>query len=303
MNIEHLPEDEWLALHYAKDHISASQVSSILNLNKYCNEYTLWAQKCGYYSWGQSNFLMKIGHLAEDPIADEYTEETGRKCFDPGAFSICRHPDYPWLFATLDRVAERHGGEKGCPEIKLSVLNAHWNAEERGPLQHKIQNQIQMQCSGHTWGALVARVGRGYSEFHNYESERNDAFFEAILPRLKDFRYRCMHNDDDRFENGLAPEAIEYFEQYSKIMAKLHPEDSGETIFLSDEQVECARQYTANNAEMRELDRQNKGHKFRIQREMQGATFGDCGDDQIIKWKTRVDGTKVMTIKVGGYYE
>ena len=98
--------------------------------------------------------------------------------------------------------------------------------------------------------------------------------------------------------NGIAPEAIEYFEQYAKIMSKLHADDSGETIELSDEQVECARQYTINNAEIRELDRQNKGHKFRIQREMQGATYGDCGNDEIIRWKTNVKGNKVMTIKV-----
>lgn len=293
MLIEHLPEDKWLALHYAKDHISASQVSSILNLNKYCNEYTLWAQKSGYYSWGQSNFLMKMGHLAEDPIAEEYTEETGRICTDHGDYAICRHPDYPWLFATLDRVTERYNEEKYEPgdiEIKLSMLKEHWNADERGPLQHKIQNQIQMQCSGHSWGALVARVGRGYGEFHNYESERDNDFFKAILRKLKEFRYRCI--------KGVAPQAIEYFEQYANIMAKLHPDDSGETIVLSPDQVECARQYTINNAEIRELDRQNKGHKFRIQREMQGATYGDCGNGETIKWKTRTDGAKVMTIKV-----
>ena len=288
--IENLSQEDWLELHFAKDHVSASQVSSILNYNKWCNGYTLWAQKAGIFPWSKESFLMTLGHFAEEPIAKKYEKETGRTCTDYGDFAIIRHPEYPWLFATLDREAERHGGEKGAIEIKLSTQTGSWNEVERGPLMYQIQNQIQMHCGGYSWGALVGQIGRTYDQYHAYEFERDDAFFDWMIPKIKEFRYQCMNN--------IEPEAKEYFEQYASIVKILHPEDSGKTIELSPEQVECARAYTIANAQIKELKRQQDGHKFRIQREMKDASFGDCGDSGIVKWVTRRDGTRVMTIKV-----
>lgn len=288
--VEKLTRKAWLDLHERPDMISASQVSSVLNMNKFCNGFTLWAQKCGHAAWPQESFLMRMGHKAEHLIAQDYKRATGRKCIDPGAYAVTRHPDYPWIFSTLDRVSPNERDDWGAAEFKLTQIRDGWDEFSRGPINYQIQNQMQMHCAGLNWGALVGRVGRGYDELHIYEHERNDDFFKAILPKLKLFRYQCMNQEP--------PECIEYDDQYSSILKKLHPNDNGETVVLSAELVEKARQYTANNATMNTLKKENESIKAELMEAIGDNSYGDCGNGDLVKWLTTAAGQRRMTINI-----
>jgi predicted phage-related endonuclease len=290
MHIEHLSEEEWLELHHDPSMISASQVSSILNQNKYCNAFELWLQKLGYREWPDTTMLMIMGHYAEKPIAGRYEQETGRVCMDPGEFSIYRHPEYPWLFSTLDREAKNEDQERGAIECKYTQIKDFWNEFDRGPIEYKIQNQIQMHCADLKWGALVGAVGRTYNEFHIYEAERDDEFFKAAIPKLIEFRRMCMEEEP--------PDIVEFDQKQFDLMKSLHPDDNGETVAIPEDLVKLAELYTKNNAIIRTLSNQNACFKAQISNFMGDNTFGDCGHDREIKWKTNSAGNRIMTIKV-----
>lgn len=96
-------EAEWLQQRLCG--IGASEASAIIGKNPYMTNQQLW-----YYKTQRrqpedisGKACVRYGHEAEAPIRElftldhpEYTVQYG------GAFDMVRHPQYPWLFATLD---------------------------------------------------------------------------------------------------------------------------------------------------------------------------------------------------------
>ena len=88
-------------------------MSTILGLNTYTTPYELWLEKTGRQKPEDisGKACVRYGHEAEAPIRElfaldhpEYTVQYG------GAFDMVRHPQYPWLFATLDgRLLDKDG--------------------------------------------------------------------------------------------------------------------------------------------------------------------------------------------------
>ena len=177
-------EAEWHAARLKG--IGASEASAIVGCNPYMSNVDLWTIKTGRKSAPDisSNAHVAYGHAAEGPIRElfaldypEYEVTYG------GAFDMVRHPEYPWLFATLDgRLVERETGRRGVyegktTEILRSIAKEKWR--ESVPQNYYVQNLHQLLATGWDFAVLHAQLKRVWegeikSTRQTYKIERSD---------------------------------------------------------------------------------------------------------------------------------
>jgi len=193
---ETLPADEWLSRHNSPNYVSASMVPSILGMNKWCSAFTLHQRLTGHLPLdNRDKFAMRLGHHMEPFLAEEYSRETGHHVEDPGDTAIVSHPDLPWFYATLDRIAlNRYWGAIELKTTKVFTEAAKdWRTSEP-PLAVQAQIQAQLLLSGLTWGALVGCI-LGQDGIINARVTPHARFQEIILSAVQEFKWRL---DNDR---------------------------------------------------------------------------------------------------------
>lgn len=177
-------EAEWHAARLKG--IGASEASAIVGCNPYMSNVDLWKIKTGRKTAPDisSNAHVAYGHAAEGPIRElfaldypEYEVTYG------GAFDMVRHPEYPWLFATLDgRLVERETGRRGVyegktTEILRSIAKEKWR--DSVPQNYYVQNLHQLLATGWDFAVLHAQLKRVWegeikSTRQTYKIERSD---------------------------------------------------------------------------------------------------------------------------------
>ena len=177
-------EAEWHAARLKG--IGASEASAIVGCNPYMSNVDLWKIKTGRKTAPDisSNAHVAYGHAAEGPIRElfaldypEYEVTYG------GAFDMVRHPQYPWLFATLDgRLVERETGRRGVyegktTEILRSIAKEKWR--DSVPQNYYVQNLHQLLATGWDFAVLHAQLKRVWegeikSTRQTYKIERSD---------------------------------------------------------------------------------------------------------------------------------
>lgn len=175
--------------------------------------------------------LFRVGKLMEPSLRLIFADETGLPCDPAGEFTIYRHPDVPFVGATLDGCTV-HDEWGFCPvELKnVSNFNRHdWQDDDHPPLKFNIQCQQQMACTGATHAFLLGLIGG--NEPIVKVIERNDRFIDALLKRLDEFwgyvQARELPPIDDKVATG-------------QVLAKLWPKDNGRTVPLPDEAMQWA---------------------------------------------------------------
>ena len=177
--VEVLDREEWLALHYDREHISASQVAVALGVSPYETPLHLYALKRGEVDRPDESLPMRLGKLLEPIVCDLYAESTGRAIEDLGATAIVRHPQFPALFCTLDRLAVLPRGE-GPFEAKTTGSFAKKDWQKEAPMHNLIQHQAQMFCTDLAWGSIGALIGNSDFMVHDFERMGQD-FEDNVL--------------------------------------------------------------------------------------------------------------------------
>ena len=216
-----LSREDWLALHRKPGIITASMVSTILGINKWCSPFTLYQRFIGDVPWQETTIRMRKGHQLEPLVADLYEEETGRTLTDPGDYAVYWHPDYEWLLCTLDRLTVDERDKQGVVEMKAPGEFRAKEWREGPPLEHQVQVQVQMAILGTEWGSIAGLVG---GEFFHPDVERHDKVLAAMWPRLAEFRDRVLAHD---------PPPEDGSDSTTATLKVLHPQDSGNTIFVA----------------------------------------------------------------------
>jgi putative phage-type endonuclease len=212
--------DEWLA--HRKTGLGASDIPTILGVNRFRSPYTLWAEKRGMIPPPDENIPMRVGHALEPLVAELYTETTGQELTDPGPYTIFPHPDLPFLFCTPDRL---HVADGRPVELKTAGEFAarDWKDADEPPIQHTCQNMTQIACVGADAGAVAGLVGN--REFHYFDVPRNDRLIAHILRLAAEFWARVL--------NGDAP-PVDGSDSTTRTLKALHPKDTGEEVVLPD---------------------------------------------------------------------
>jgi putative phage-type endonuclease len=260
--------------------LTASDVASVLGVEgAYGTPFSVWAEKVGEAPPPEEleDYLL-FGRDVEGAVANGYSRKFSRPVRDLGAYVIQRHPDIPWLGATLDRLtmgSEAYPAPTGVDptreapaEFKAVGFSKIRDWREEPPVKFQIQVQIQMACTGAEWASLGAIFG-GVKLGEPIDVLRHDAFLKAAYPRLEEFWLRVQRKN---------PPEIDWKPPTTEAIKMLFPEESGTTIDLGAagaklvadlDRAEDARK----KAEQVEQELENK-LKFAIG-DASFATYGD----------------------------
>lgn len=194
--------------------IGGSEVGTILGINKYDSAVRLYHEKVGtYLPPVEDNRLMFWGREHEDKIAqiwqhwdgtpDGYIENKKagriiRKCRSVNGYVV--NPDYPWLFASLDRVINREGGINmitGEPLQSEAVLEcktlSFWaaNVWKDGIPPYYLAQVHQYMLILDVDYAEIAILKDG-NTFDVEYIERNEEFMQRLILRSKQFWYEVV---------------------------------------------------------------------------------------------------------------
>ena len=185
---------EWYE--FRKNGIGGSEIGTVLGLNKYDTVVRVFHEKCGtVVPRKEDNEFMFWGREMEDKIAeiwkfydgtdDGYIENKKnnkviRECRNINGYVV--NPDYPWLFASLDRVINIKGG------INLITGDAL-----------KTEGVLECKTLSH-WGAQIWQDGIPIyylAQVHQYMIILDTDYAEiAILQDGNKFRVEKVMRDD-----------------------------------------------------------------------------------------------------------
>jgi putative phage-type endonuclease len=170
--------DKWL--YKRKNGIGASDVGSILGVNKYRNQVDVYLEKTTDKLDKHDNEKMKIGRLMESSVLLMFEKETGLSA------SLYEHSEkhskYPFLYATPDALLSDFSA--GI-EIKTGMDGDHWDDV---PEQYYAQCQLSMEIFGvNTWHLYAILAGfNGFKRKH-FVIKRNDLYIKSLIKICYDF--------------------------------------------------------------------------------------------------------------------
>ena len=165
--------------------IGGSEVSAIIGKNPYLTNQELWEIKVGIKipeDIGNKPYVV-YGKEAEAPLRQLFELDYPRyKVIYESEFDLVRHPDHPYIFATLDgRLVEKETGRLGILEIKTteilrSMQKEKWN--QGIPDNYYIQVLWQLLATGFDFAVLKAQLKYNYDELRtesrHYFIERSE---------------------------------------------------------------------------------------------------------------------------------
>lgn len=278
--------ERWLAAR--REMIGASDVPAILGVDVRSGPLAIYAQKVSDKADPADRAWMKFGRRVEGAIADWYADETGREAADLGGCEIQRHPDLPFLGATLDRLTagnEAHPDPLGKPCSRTTANAAPLEAKavagfkahewrDDPPLPAVVQVQIQMACTGAQWGSLAALLG-GVS-FVWRDLLRDDAFLAAAYPRLEAFWLRVQRRE---------PPEADALPGTSEAIRRLWSDADGETVTLDQEAAELVTAWESAKSGIgtQKDTADEKENKLRVL--LGSASFGRLPDGSVLTLK------------------
>ena len=173
-----MSREEWLKQRQVLG-IGGSDVAAALGISQYTTPYQLWKEKVSDEIKEVNNKFTKWGNYLEDPIADDYTESTGRKVLRDNKIRI--HNDYDCLMVNLDRVIVDNGDGKGTGILEckstISFVYKSWKDEtgtQSIPLEHFCQIQHELSVTGYKWAILaVLLLDQGETRFIPIERDED----------------------------------------------------------------------------------------------------------------------------------
>lgn len=268
--------EDWLTAR--RTIIGASESPSILGCG-YADEgpWTIWAKKTGQMEDKPDNELLWYGRKMQPLTLERFTIETGFEVQDLGEFTIQRHPNLPWLGATLDGLADTPEGPAVVEAKNIGHYGMkEWKAAEP-PLRVQVQVQHQLAATGLNIGYAAATVGG--NKLHFRRVDRDDRFIAVLIERLEEFWQLVL----DRI-----PPEIDYSEATTLALAAIHPNDNGETITLPAEALAWDRNLQRVKCHIAILKRFKTEYENRLKQAIGDNTFGELpdGSGELYSWST-----------------
>lgn len=203
--------------------IGGSDIAAICDANPYKTRHQIWLEKVSpSLVEEEDNMNIKVGNALEDVIAKKYFQDRKRKEYDK-LFDLIEadtiyHPEYPFLFANVDRLLfdssiplENDLPKYAVLEVKTAIsYNSQKQWKQGIPEFHRYQL---------AWYALitdapyvdVAVLCIGEKEPRYYRYERNPSFEEFILEKAKDFwlNYVVPKKDPDEDKSFFYQEEVQ----------------------------------------------------------------------------------------------
>lgn len=171
---------EWLAVR--SKGIGASEIASVLNINRYQTPYDLWLLKTGKVPEPEENKYMKSGKMLEGAVV-KYFEEASELVVVPGYEEdiVFVHPDKDFIRVTPDRLIAHPDGVRNL-EAKTTMFKID---PEAIPPTWFVQMQYQAGCIGTNLG-YVAWLSRGI-DFDYLPIEADPEYFAYLADQAERF--------------------------------------------------------------------------------------------------------------------
>lgn len=271
------PMSDWLA--ERRTMIGASESPAILGCG-YANEsaWTVYARKIGELDEQEECEAFEWGHAIQPIALKMFSKRTGIKVDDLGPFAIQRHPDMPWIGATLDGIATVDGRRAVVEAKNVGQYHARDWADEDEPPPLRVQVQIahQMLAADADIGFAVACVGGNKLAWRRID--RNRRFEAVLIERLAAF-WRCV---DTR-----TPPKVDGSIATAKALAALWPGDDGEEVYLPAEAAEWDAALVKAKADKKEAEARETAAANQIKAAIGEAAFGILPSGERYSWKTQ----------------
>lgn len=261
--------------------IGASEVAAILGCG-YADQspITVWSNKVlGEHDESEEKRL-RIGTLMEPVLMALFREETNLETW-PCSYRVERHPDHPWLGATLDAFALERDGDL-ITSVPVELKNVGYfrkrDWEDEPPLQYLVQLQTQLAVTGAPHGYLFALIGG--NETSCKRIERNDRFIAAMIEKLTEFWGYVERKE-------LPP--VDSSEATARALARIYPEDVGGTVELPEEFESIAADLASTKMFIKGAQATETEYENKLKAAIGDATFGVTPSGVRFSWKKTKD--------------
>lgn len=179
-------------LEFRKNHVTATESSIVLGVNRYESVYDLWKVKTGLEQPRNLDNNPKViaGRFLESAIADIFTHHTGKELINLN--DSFEHPEHKWMSATPDRIIV---GENAGLEIKTASYDARWGEQGVNIIPDEYLCQVTQQISVMSWDYCYVAVLISGWDFRYYIIDRNKKLEQIIIDKTKHFWYENVLKD------------------------------------------------------------------------------------------------------------
>lgn len=282
------PEREaWLE--HRRSSIGASDAPAALGISPWKSKFALWSEKCGLTEGDDlsESEPAEFGIRLERPIAEAFADRTGRVVNLWPQHNFVRDIEREWMGCTPDAVQECERGEGGLQIKTASAFKAsEW--ADGPPLIYQVQCQQEMHVMKWDWETLVVLIGG--QKLRWFDIDRNDRFInEALLPKLQEFWNSVLTRTPPEVDSSLAT---------AKVLAKLHPLDSGEVIGLPAEADDWAAKLTEAKAAKKAAEEIESLYSNKLRAAIGDATYGATMGGTYFSWKTQEANYKAQEARI-----
>ncbi len=305
-----MPKSEWLK--FRENGIGASEIATIMGLNRYKSAHQLFYEKVEGATEQEDSIAMFMGRYNEDSIADlwqywetdqltmmqNYAEKKViRKCRKINAYLI--NPEFPHLFASLDRVINKNGTDKE-QALELKTISAFSSDQWISgiPPQYIVQLQQQLLVADLEEGELCILKDGRYMEVYSFR--RNEEIINSIIEQSTKFwnnvlEARKLNLQGCPFEH-LEPE-IDHIEAYADFLNEKFTATPQKAEPI-DEMYIAGMQYLECNEDEKAIKLEKTRLTNIIKAYMGNASLIDFGPDGKITWNENAKGSRTMLIKL-----
>lgn len=309
-----LPYEEWVELRKSlvfKGMVGGSDASTLLGLNPWTSKITRWNQSVGTANMKNiDNEVMFHGRLLEDYVADLWQYWTGdpveminnyqsktklRKSIRRNSIFI--NPEYPFLFANIDRQITSHDTKEGKGILEIKTISGY-NADkwEGGiPPYYIAQIQLYMLVLGYNYGQFAfLKDGRHMDVFTVEENPNIQAtiveeafnFYNSVQAARKIIEegrptnpteaYRMISHLEPDIEDEYKVDLDQFLSEKHKAMVDRVRIDSDDELKNLTREYVQARQEEKVAKETKQLHMQQL-KQIMLHRGAQEVDFGDSG--------------------------
>ncbi|WP_396621408.1 YqaJ viral recombinase family protein [Marinobacter sp. W-8] len=277
-----LSRDEWLRVR--KQGIGSSDAAAAVGMNPYQSQLELWMVKTGRDAGlpkpdsDDPSSPVYWGHILEPIVADQYSQQTGRKVRRVNAVLQHPDPDKHWMLANLDYsvVADEEVQILEC-KTAGEFGSRLWKEGVPDYIQCQVQHQLAV-TGKQAADVCVLLCGQ---ELKIHRVERNEELIEALYVLEQQF-WDFVETD--------TPPPTDGTESAERALRSLYPRDTGQTIDLtpSKDLSDAFDELLAVRAQIETLGATESHLKQRIQSQM-GEASRAIFPSGCVTWKRSKD--------------
>lgn len=266
----HMTEQDWQEYRAKQKGIGGSEVSSILDINKYKSKFVLWTEKTGAVEPEPvDNEFVEWGNILEPNIRAKFARENNFKTNKCNF--VLQHDEFDWMIANIDgEYKDPSKKGKGVLEIKTT---SEWNKSEwegdHVPVAYMAQMQHYLAVTGYGYGAFAVLIGG--NKYRQFFVDRDEEAIDLIINAEKAFM--------DAVEANNYPWELTSSASESDWLAKQYPNAIDEEMSIPPTIEKMALEYTEISDQMKTLkDRQDE---IKNQIKFEAKEFGTLRGNQV----------------------